>query len=38
MMEMLSFLKFGIGNRFGPVEEVYPAPSVRRDVFIVRYD
>ncbi|KAL7795849.1 hypothetical protein V8C37DRAFT_414555 [Trichoderma ceciliae] len=37
IMEVQVFLKFGIGNRFGQVEEAYPAPSQRRDAFIVRF-
>lgn len=36
IMEILSFLKFGLSTRFGKVEEAYPAASMRRDAFIVR--
>ncbi|EHK16995.1 uncharacterized protein TRIVIDRAFT_205611 [Trichoderma virens Gv29-8] len=36
-MDIQTILKFGIGNRFGPVEEAYPAPSQSRDAFIVRF-
>jgi hypothetical protein len=35
-MDVLSFLKFGLSTRFGKVEEVFLAASVRRDAFIVR--
>ncbi|KAH8121233.1 hypothetical protein LI328DRAFT_172040 [Trichoderma asperelloides] len=38
IMEILSFLKFGLSTRFGKVEEAYPAPSMRRDAFIVRFE
>ncbi|UKZ81173.1 hypothetical protein TrVFT333_008944 [Trichoderma virens FT-333] len=36
-MDIQTILKFGIGNRFGPVEEAYLAPSQSRDAFIVRF-
>lgn len=35
-IDVQTTLKFGIGNRFGKVEEVYPAPSQNKDAFIVR--
>lgn len=36
-IDVQTTLKFGIGSRFGQVEEVYPAPSQNRDTFIVRF-
>ncbi|KAF3072773.1 hypothetical protein CFAM422_004626 [Trichoderma lentiforme] len=36
-IDVQTTLKFGIGNRFGKVEEAYPAPSQNKDAFIVRF-
>ncbi|KAL7931019.1 hypothetical protein V8C35DRAFT_329790 [Trichoderma chlorosporum] len=36
-MDIQASLKFGVGSRFGPVDECYPAPSTSQDVFIVRF-
>ncbi|KAK4067071.1 uncharacterized protein Triagg1_7799 [Trichoderma aggressivum f. europaeum] len=36
-IDVQTTLKFGIGSRFGQVEEVYPAPSQNKDAFIVRF-
>ncbi|KAL7913466.1 hypothetical protein GGI35DRAFT_490062 [Trichoderma velutinum] len=32
-----TILKFGVGSKFGQVEEAYPAPSQNKDTFIVRF-
>ncbi|KAL7947240.1 hypothetical protein V8C42DRAFT_352017 [Trichoderma barbatum] len=36
-MDIQTFLKFGIGSRFGQVEEAFPTASQSKDAFIVRF-